>query len=302
MELDDDGEDLEAYLDSLELEPASGPAAEVSCASQPFAASELPRDRGAAAGAQEVPQALFRVVKSQLEFEELRMTLPQAEMTPHHLASYWEKEWGVPHATKIKFEALQSSEYRWLHPRSDVVPLQPTVVRLDCKGSGSILTSLTLAFRKHGGRVETTRLGDGWQWPTWNPQQVFEEYNKRCSQEQMERWRGESRQQRAATIPPVSGNDVSARPLNDPYARRAACVVQQPAVSEPVKVVPKVSTSPPPAPAKSSKAPDSESWSAQQQRLKREQREARLAENARRRDARRQGSVSQDSNASCSQK
>ncbi|CAL1152938.1 unnamed protein product [Cladocopium goreaui] len=159
--------------------------------------------------------------------------------------------------------------------------------------------------------MESLRSGEAFSWPSWTPEQVLDDHHRKMSEEQMTRWREEGQQKPPA--PPA--DEPRARvPLIDPYApatcypvpppepprlpvepprpqvsapppapRRESFPQAKPAVSS-VKAMPqpKVAVSAKPAKAE----PAGESWSSKQQRLKKEQREARLAENLRRRAAR----------------
>eukprot|EP00435_Cladocopium_sp_Y103_P064084 s631_g25.t1 len=186
------------------------------------------------------------------------------------------------------------------------------------EGKGSVLLALEGACRKRHVQMESLRSGEAFSWPSWTPEQVLEDHHRKMSEEQMTRWREEGRQKPPAPPPDEPLGQV---PLIDPYApatcypapppkpplappqpaqlpaepqrpqvsappaapSRESFPQAKPAVS-PVKAMPqpKVAASAKPAKAE----PAGESWSSKQQRLKKEQREARLAENLRRRAAR----------------
>ena len=107
----------------------------------------------------------------------------------------------------------------------------------------------------------------------------MEEQRRYTSQQQLESWR------ETPQVKEVSEHKGCV-PLNDPYAPQAAypeapespqaCQVEEP---RPVPKRPDVPRSTPPA--CTGPRQGQESWSSQQQRLKKEQREARLAENLR---------------------
>jgi len=69
-------------------------------------------------------------------------------MTSQEVALFWELEWGVHYASKIKFEAPLGAPSKTLG-RGDAVPTDPAVVRLRCS-NGSVLASLATAFRQRG--------------------------------------------------------------------------------------------------------------------------------------------------------
>jgi len=92
----------------------------------------------------------------------LPMRLEREDVTPFDLGEIWEKRWGIPYASHIKFEAPEESNRKFMQPREDLVPLHPAVVTLSEK-AGSVLTSLATALREYGGllpeEAEAVRLG-----------------------------------------------------------------------------------------------------------------------------------------------
>eukprot|EP00434_Breviolum_minutum_P031258 symbB.v1.2.027639.t2/scaffold2850.1/size68925/1 len=164
------------------------------------------------------------------------------------------------------------------------------------------------ACRKRHVEMQTVRKGEVFSWPTWNADQVLEEHHRKTSEEKLRRWREEGLQGPCPSPPEVE--PAPSVPLIDPYAPSTAYPEAPPEAPPPV-----ASPSPPPAPAPvpvpkphqearqvrqvpqtpvapkaapkqapqvPKVAPETESWSSKQQRLKKEQREARLAENLRR--------------------
>jgi len=91
-----------------------------------------------------VATALFDVDGKVLE-----MKLPALHMTPHDIATFWEEEWGVSYALRLRFEAPKGSPTKWINAHEDPVPTVPAEVRLH--GLSSILSSLRLALVEHGG-------------------------------------------------------------------------------------------------------------------------------------------------------
>lgn len=363
MEWDDEEEvlDVDDYLDSLELEcraggsaPSSVRQADLPSNNQPAVTPEAVSEVRPASRPQqvEVPRAIFHIVKSVLETQVLTMVLPRPQMTPHELTALWEKEWGVMHATRIKFRSPSSSPSKWLSHHGDHLPLAPVVVVLETKGLGSILNSLECAFRQQrGAHVETLRQGQEFQWSSWTPQQALDENHRIMSEKELQ-WHRERAAEADLPKPPPPPQNLST-PLIDPYASPEvyaagappkATATTAPATQKPQpsaspvthttpypkaavsgttaasKMPPEATTSPAPqkaatsgprpfreitanrttpaapsappqqgAPAKArteKPSAEGEGWAAQQQRLKKEQREARLAENLRRRQAR----------------
>lgn len=169
-----------------------------------------------------------------------------------------------------------------------------------------MLTSLEGAFRTRHLELRSLRSGEAmrferctmlaeaFSWPSWMPEQarccskgyegfreVMEEQRRYTSQKQLESWR------ETPQVKEVSEHKGRV-PLNDPYAPQAAypeapepevprCKVEE---TRPVPV-PKRPDVPQSAPTSAGPRQGQESWSSQQQRLKKEQREARLAENLR---------------------
>ncbi|CAE7419151.1 unnamed protein product, partial [Symbiodinium necroappetens] len=145
------------------------------------------------------------------------MVLPRRQMTPHELTSLWEKEWGVMHATRIKFRAPSSSPSKWLSHHGDHLPLAPVVVVLETKGLGSILNSLECAFRQQrGAHVETLRQGQEFQWSSWTPQQALDENHRMLSEKELQ-WHRERAAEADLPKRPASPQNLST-PLIDPYA------------------------------------------------------------------------------------
>ncbi|CAE7883465.1 unnamed protein product, partial [Symbiodinium sp. KB8] len=161
------------------------------------------------------------------------MVLPRRQMTPHELTSLWEKEWGVMHATRIKFRAPSSSPSKWLSHHGDHLPLAPVVVVLETKGLGSILNSLECAFRQQrGAHVETLRQGQELQWSSWTPQQALDENHRMLSEKELQ-WHRERAAEADLPKRPASPQNLST-PLIDPYASPevyAAPVPPQPAAT-----------------------------------------------------------------------
>jgi len=83
------------------------------------------------------------------------MFMDRTGWTPQEIAQWWEFEWKVRYASRIKFLAPASEDEaqdgelrpRYLHPRLDKVPEHPAVVRLE--GSPSIILSLLGQLRVH---------------------------------------------------------------------------------------------------------------------------------------------------------
>mmetsp|Transcript_34890 Transcript_34890/g.108518 ORF Transcript_34890/g.108518 Transcript_34890/m.108518 type:complete len:459 (-) Transcript_34890:98-1474(-) len=91
----------------------------------------------------------------------LPMRLERESMTPAEVTDIWETQWGIPYASRIKFEAPLDSERKWLNPREDTLPLHPAVVVLHEK-AGSVLSALATAFKEYAGmkadEAEAARL------------------------------------------------------------------------------------------------------------------------------------------------
>jgi len=111
----------------------------------------------------------FKIVKSKLEEEVLSMRV-EHPMTPNEITRMWEKDWGVPHATRLKFEAPADAGYKWVH-RNDPLPPHPAVTTLFA-AAGNILTALAIAFRKHGWRVEVHTSENFGKEETWHRKNV----------------------------------------------------------------------------------------------------------------------------------
>jgi len=93
--------------------------------------------------------ARFRVLG-----EVLTMRLEREATTPSEVAEVWERQWGIQYASKIRFEVPEDSESdaKWLHPRNDIVPLAPHVVKLETTThkSRSVMYSLKACLRQYG--------------------------------------------------------------------------------------------------------------------------------------------------------
>mmetsp|Transcript_2461 Transcript_2461/g.5315 ORF Transcript_2461/g.5315 Transcript_2461/m.5315 type:complete len:244 (-) Transcript_2461:3-734(-) len=88
------------------------------------------------------PQVLLRI-----KDEVYSVRLPRPSMTAHELALFWESEWSIRYATRIRFEAPSGSNAQWMTSRTDHLPLAPSVISLHCT-VGSILQSLTLRLKQ----------------------------------------------------------------------------------------------------------------------------------------------------------
>merc|ERR1712151_104168 len=62
------------------------------------------------------------------------------------LTQIWEKEWGILHASRLRFVAAPESEQKWLNFREDVVPMSPVVTRLE--GLSNVLQTLANTLRQ----------------------------------------------------------------------------------------------------------------------------------------------------------
>lgn len=217
------------------------------------------RPRLSCTPAHEGPKATFIVVRSALESEVLTMHLPNEQMTPQELVEFWEEEWDVRHARRIKLEAPPGSPSKWLSHRLDLVPLQPTRTRLDCHGMSSVLSALCLAFRRYG-KVQVVRVGDGWEPSTWSlkdslvaeRQRRAEEAENPPAEEEAE---SDAELEPSGGVPSFSGGAAPSRPNRSVAA--APPRVKVPAERELVEMT-------------------------EEQRLRWKQREERQAENRRR--------------------
>jgi len=76
----------------------------------------------------------------------LPMHLERQKLTPLEVTKIWEEEWGIAHATRVRFEAPDGSPTKWLNAREDFLPSPPVVIRLD--GKGSILQAIGVALKQ----------------------------------------------------------------------------------------------------------------------------------------------------------
>lgn len=93
--------------------------------------------------------ARFRVLG-----EVLTMRLTSEAMTPAEVAEVWEQQWGVQYASKLRFYVPEDWEVdmKWFHPRNDVIPLAPHIVKLETTThkSRSVLYSLQACMKQYG--------------------------------------------------------------------------------------------------------------------------------------------------------
>lgn len=93
--------------------------------------------------------ARFRVLG-----EVLAMRLEREAMTPAEVAEVWERQWGIQYATKVRFEVPEEweTDLKWLHPKNDIVPLAPHIVKLETTThkSRSIMYTLQACLKQYG--------------------------------------------------------------------------------------------------------------------------------------------------------
>jgi len=157
----------------LPKDGAAGPAASTGAAA--------PEGGGSTGSSYSGWRTNFRIFK-----EVLPMRLDREGMTPVEICEVWEKQWGIQYASRIKFEAPEGFDVKWLNAREDVCPRTPFVVGLHCS-VGSILDSLSVAMKQFG--ELTSREAAAERERRKNQLVVEEVRRKEADAKEQERWR-----------------------------------------------------------------------------------------------------------------
>mmetsp|Transcript_80359 Transcript_80359/g.260342 ORF Transcript_80359/g.260342 Transcript_80359/m.260342 type:complete len:513 (+) Transcript_80359:76-1614(+) len=142
QELREDGVGLDAIEEQASQQHSAAPAKEV------LTVASSPNWTG--------PIAKFQI------FEEvLPMELEREGLSPAEIIKVWER-WGVCGVSRVRFHVPQqdgeeeAADVKWLNPREDIVPLSPTVVKLEAR-VGSVLSALAVALHQRIGEEDIYR-------------------------------------------------------------------------------------------------------------------------------------------------